>query len=202
MSALAISARAGWKFYAAAERVWSRLWFQERSTTPLELMRIGIGAALLLYYLRASLICSNSGETPACCRARLRFGIWTRGCNLFSSISRRHGNGSPLMCCFCSVARPSSPGGERPGSNGSSILATSPSSTATCISSTASTRFCRLCCLSCVSHRSGARSASIGARRAAYQARAPRCRAATIHQPLGRRLHTAHTNSDGSAVLL
>ena len=54
MSALAISARAGWKVYAAAEQAWSRLWFQERPTTPLELVRIGIGAALLLYYLRAS----------------------------------------------------------------------------------------------------------------------------------------------------
>ena len=54
MSALDISARAGWKAYAAAEQAWSRLWFQERPTTPLELARIGIGAALLLHYLSAS----------------------------------------------------------------------------------------------------------------------------------------------------
>jgi predicted DCC family thiol-disulfide oxidoreductase YuxK len=54
MSTLAVSARAGWKVYAAAERAWSRLWFQELSTTPLEVVRIGIGAALLLYYLSAS----------------------------------------------------------------------------------------------------------------------------------------------------
>jgi hypothetical protein len=54
MPALAISARIGSKLFAAAEQAWSRFWFQERSTTPLELVRIGIGAALLLYYLRAS----------------------------------------------------------------------------------------------------------------------------------------------------
>ena len=47
MSALDISARAGRKAFAAAEQAWSRLWFQERPTTPLELVRIGIGAALL-----------------------------------------------------------------------------------------------------------------------------------------------------------
>ena len=54
MSALDISARAGRKAFAAAEQAWSRLWFQERPTTPLELVRIGIGAALLLHYLSAS----------------------------------------------------------------------------------------------------------------------------------------------------
>jgi len=54
MSALGISARAGRKAFAAAEQAWSRLWFQERPTTPLELVRIGIGAALLLHYLSAS----------------------------------------------------------------------------------------------------------------------------------------------------
>jgi predicted DCC family thiol-disulfide oxidoreductase YuxK len=54
MSALAISARAGRKIYAAAEQAWSRLWFGEIATTPLELVRIGIGAALLFNYLMAS----------------------------------------------------------------------------------------------------------------------------------------------------
>ena len=54
MSALDISARAGRQAFAAAEQAWSRLWFQERPTTPLELVRIGIGAALLLHYLSAS----------------------------------------------------------------------------------------------------------------------------------------------------
>ncbi len=54
MSALNISARAGRTAYLAAEQAWSRLWFQERPTTPLELVRIGIGAALLLHYVSAS----------------------------------------------------------------------------------------------------------------------------------------------------
>ena len=33
---------------------WSRLWFQDKSTSPLEIARIGIGAALLLHYGLAS----------------------------------------------------------------------------------------------------------------------------------------------------
>jgi predicted DCC family thiol-disulfide oxidoreductase YuxK len=39
---------------AALEAFWTRLWFVPRPTTPLELARIGIGAALLLHYGLAS----------------------------------------------------------------------------------------------------------------------------------------------------
>ncbi len=35
---------------APLSRTWSRLWFQDKSTSPLEIARIGIGAALLLHY--------------------------------------------------------------------------------------------------------------------------------------------------------
>src|SRR5882757_5612209 len=35
---------------AALGRAWSRFWFQPRPTTPLEIARIGIGAAVLLHY--------------------------------------------------------------------------------------------------------------------------------------------------------
>ena len=35
---------------AALAGAWERIWFQERSTVPLELARIGIGAALLENY--------------------------------------------------------------------------------------------------------------------------------------------------------
>lgn len=35
---------------ARLRRVWSRIWFQDKSTSPLEATRIGIGAALLLHY--------------------------------------------------------------------------------------------------------------------------------------------------------
>src|SRR5580700_6435320 len=54
MSALDICAHAGRSAYAALEQAWSCFWFEERQTTPLELARIGIGAALLLNHLRAS----------------------------------------------------------------------------------------------------------------------------------------------------
>ena len=55
MSALEVAARnAGGRAFAAVEQAWSRLWFQARPTTPLELVRIGLGAALLLHYSRAS----------------------------------------------------------------------------------------------------------------------------------------------------
>jgi predicted DCC family thiol-disulfide oxidoreductase YuxK len=40
--------------FAAFGRAWSRLWFQSSVTTPLELARIGLGAALLLHYGQAT----------------------------------------------------------------------------------------------------------------------------------------------------
>lgn len=39
---------------AALERAWSALWFQNATTMPLEISRIGIGAALLVYYSYAT----------------------------------------------------------------------------------------------------------------------------------------------------
>ena len=38
---------------AALDRTWSRIWFQDLSTGPLELARIGVGAAMLLHYTLA-----------------------------------------------------------------------------------------------------------------------------------------------------
>jgi predicted DCC family thiol-disulfide oxidoreductase YuxK len=46
--------QAGRKAYAAVSQGWSRFWFQERPTMPLELIRIGVGAALFLHYLLAA----------------------------------------------------------------------------------------------------------------------------------------------------
>jgi predicted DCC family thiol-disulfide oxidoreductase YuxK len=40
--------------FAALGRAWSQLWFQECPTSPLELARIGVGAAMLLHYALAS----------------------------------------------------------------------------------------------------------------------------------------------------
>ena len=39
---------------APLQRAWAQIWFQDRSTTPLEIARIGVGAALLLHYAIAS----------------------------------------------------------------------------------------------------------------------------------------------------
>jgi predicted DCC family thiol-disulfide oxidoreductase YuxK len=39
---------------AALDRAWSQFWFQERLTSPLEIARIGIGAAMLLHYSLAT----------------------------------------------------------------------------------------------------------------------------------------------------
>jgi predicted DCC family thiol-disulfide oxidoreductase YuxK len=43
-------ARFGRAMFAALDQTWSRIWFQDSSTAPLELARIGIGGALLLHY--------------------------------------------------------------------------------------------------------------------------------------------------------
>jgi hypothetical protein len=54
MARLAALARFGRDMMAAVGDGWFRFWFQSRSTTPLELARIGIGAALLLHYAMAT----------------------------------------------------------------------------------------------------------------------------------------------------
>src|SRR5262249_18824794 len=43
-------AQLGRQTLTAAERIWSRVWFQTQPTSPLEITRIGIGAILLLQY--------------------------------------------------------------------------------------------------------------------------------------------------------
>ena len=50
MPKLATFPRFGRAMLAALDRTWSRIWFQNSSTSPLEIARIGIGAALLLHY--------------------------------------------------------------------------------------------------------------------------------------------------------
>jgi predicted DCC family thiol-disulfide oxidoreductase YuxK len=42
------------KFISPINRFWLRIWFQDRSTLPLEITRIGVGAAMLLHYAAAS----------------------------------------------------------------------------------------------------------------------------------------------------
>jgi predicted DCC family thiol-disulfide oxidoreductase YuxK len=48
------SAPARREMFAPVRRLWSRVWFQNRPTLPLEISRIGIGAAVLLHYALAS----------------------------------------------------------------------------------------------------------------------------------------------------
>ena len=48
------AARAGHYAFATLSRVWMRVWFQNVPTSPLEVARIGIGAALLFHYCRAT----------------------------------------------------------------------------------------------------------------------------------------------------
>jgi predicted DCC family thiol-disulfide oxidoreductase YuxK len=54
MARLAALARLGQDVVAAVRDGWIRFWFQSTPTTPLELARIGIGAALLLHYAMAT----------------------------------------------------------------------------------------------------------------------------------------------------
>jgi predicted DCC family thiol-disulfide oxidoreductase YuxK len=51
MSPLATSVRFGRETVAALDRAWSRIWFQNAPTAPLELARMGIGAAVLINYV-------------------------------------------------------------------------------------------------------------------------------------------------------
>src|SRR5437016_4446502 len=50
MSAFAKLARLGRETLAALGQAWSWFWFQESSTAPLDVARIGIGAAMLFHY--------------------------------------------------------------------------------------------------------------------------------------------------------
>ena len=42
------------RLFAPLNRLWARIWFQERNTIPLEIIRIGLGAAMLLHYAFAT----------------------------------------------------------------------------------------------------------------------------------------------------
>jgi predicted DCC family thiol-disulfide oxidoreductase YuxK len=54
MRSLATLARLGRQTFAAFGRVWAQTWFQSSPTTPLEIVRIGLGAALLFHYAMAT----------------------------------------------------------------------------------------------------------------------------------------------------
>ena len=54
MPKILVFGRFGRDVLAAVSRAWSQFWFQSSPTTPLELTRIGVGAALLFHYAMAT----------------------------------------------------------------------------------------------------------------------------------------------------
>ena len=54
MAKLAALARFGRGTFAGLGRIWSLLWFQSTSTVPLDIARMGIGAAMLVHYALAT----------------------------------------------------------------------------------------------------------------------------------------------------
>jgi predicted DCC family thiol-disulfide oxidoreductase YuxK len=64
MSKLVTLARMGRDVFAGMGKSWSRFWFENQPTTPLEIARIGIGAAMVLHYaLATSYLFELWGET-------------------------------------------------------------------------------------------------------------------------------------------
>jgi predicted DCC family thiol-disulfide oxidoreductase YuxK len=51
---LASLARAGGRSFAIIGRGWSQIWFQPSTTTPLEIVRVGVGSAVLFHYAMAT----------------------------------------------------------------------------------------------------------------------------------------------------
>jgi predicted DCC family thiol-disulfide oxidoreductase YuxK len=47
-------ANRGREMYASLAEAWARIWFQNKPTTPLEITRMGVGAAALIHYLLAT----------------------------------------------------------------------------------------------------------------------------------------------------
>ena len=67
---------------AALGRTWSWLWFQSSSTAPLEIARIGIGAAVLFHYLTATPflfdLWGDAGWMPRAAALEYLDGRWTQ----------------------------------------------------------------------------------------------------------------------------
>ena len=68
--------------FAPLSRLWSRVWFQDRPTSPLEIVRIGIGAGLLLHYALASpylfTFWGDEGWLPRAILAEYALDPWTQ----------------------------------------------------------------------------------------------------------------------------
>jgi hypothetical protein len=97
MSSLVTLARACRDTLAGIAQSWSRFWFEDIPTTPLELARMGIGAALLLHYGLATPY--PSIQTPGCRSISVRIG------SIHSPIDLLLFHGAlavgSFMCCSC-----------------------------------------------------------------------------------------------------
>jgi hypothetical protein len=115
--------RLGRETTAAFGHARSRFWFQNWSTSPLELARMGIGAALLVNYGLATPYLSEFwGETgwmPEALASRYAYDPWMQSVFFYfsrsSSIFQRRGSCTFFMCFFCCAALPLWLDGERLG---------------------------------------------------------------------------------------
>jgi predicted DCC family thiol-disulfide oxidoreductase YuxK len=83
-----VAARAS-RLLAPVTRLWMRIWFQERNTTPLEIARIGVGAAMLLHYGFASpyllAIWGDEGWMPRSALAATSSNPWAQSALFYVS---------------------------------------------------------------------------------------------------------------------
>ena len=96
------------RLFAPLNRLWARIWFQERDTTPLEIIRIGLGAAMLLHYAFATphvlTFWGDDGWMPRI-GARREHGRSLGAVGDVLLLGAR-GIGSPSTHCSCFAARP------------------------------------------------------------------------------------------------
>jgi predicted DCC family thiol-disulfide oxidoreductase YuxK len=75
-----VLARVNKAVIAPLNRLWVRIWFQDRSTAPLEITRIGVGGALLLHYAMATpyllMFWGDDGWLPRALIDRTSAGPW------------------------------------------------------------------------------------------------------------------------------
>ncbi len=73
-------AHGGRQMFAGLSQAWARIWFQTKPTTPLEITRVGVGAALLLHYALATpflfTFWGDAGLIPRA-QAMEDLGVWT-----------------------------------------------------------------------------------------------------------------------------
>ena len=103
--AQAISAPADQGIFARLRRVWSLIWFQDKSTSPLQIARIGVGAAVLLHYALATpylfTLWGDDGWMPRTLLAQEQSGRWAQSVLFYFSAPWQLAvfHGFFLFCC-------------------------------------------------------------------------------------------------------